>query len=115
MLVESPNNVSDTTKDRIDVDEKEMIIPAAVVETARASGSSPYLDILVTSSKTVAKRDTLKKKNNTSTSSVVSDASLIYAGYTASTTPNVIDCIVQYHSTKLRMSGNFLGYFDRAC
>ena len=90
MLVESPNNAIDTAKDKTEVDEKEMIMPNAVVETASASASSPYLDILVTSSRRVAKRDTPKKKNIISMSSVVSDASLIYAGYTASTTPNVI-------------------------
>jgi hypothetical protein len=55
-------------------------MPTAVVETASASASSPYLDILVTSSRRVAKRDIPKKKNMISMCSVVNDASLIYAG-----------------------------------
>ena len=42
MLVESPNNVIDTAKDKTEVDEKEMIMPTAMVETASASASSPH-------------------------------------------------------------------------
>jgi hypothetical protein len=41
-----------------------MIMPTAVVETASASASSPYLDILVTSSRRVAKRDIPKKEEH---------------------------------------------------
>jgi hypothetical protein len=93
MLVERPNNAIDAANDRIDLDEKEMIIPTAVVKTASASAGTPYFDILVTSSRRVTKRDIPKTKNISSMSWFVSDASLIYAGYTARTTPNVI-CIV---------------------
>jgi hypothetical protein len=90
MLVERPNNAIDAANDRIDLDEKEMIIPTAVVKTASVSAGTPYFDILVTSSRRVTKRDIPKTKNISSMSWFVSDASLIYAGYTARTTPNVI-------------------------
>jgi hypothetical protein len=57
MLVERPNNAIDAANDRIDFDEKEMIIPTAVVKTASASAGTPYFDVLVTSSRRVTKRD----------------------------------------------------------
>jgi hypothetical protein len=68
MLVDSPNKAIDTANDRNDVDEKEMIMPTAVAETAKASARSPYLDILLTTNRRVAKRDIPKKKNNSSIS-----------------------------------------------
>jgi hypothetical protein len=63
MLVEIPNKATDTVKDTNDVDEKEMIIPTAIVEIANASASSLYLDILVPSTRRrVAKRDIPKRR-----------------------------------------------------
>jgi hypothetical protein len=90
MLFERQNNAIDAANDRIDLDEKEMIIPTTVVKTASASAGTPYFDILVTSSRGVTKREIPKTKNISSMSWLVSDASLICAGYTARTTPNVI-------------------------
>jgi hypothetical protein len=89
MLVARPNNVIAIPNDTIDVDRKEISMPTAIVDTARASASSPYPDILGINS-SVVKRDIPNTKKSISMSSFVSDASLIYAGYTASTAPNVI-------------------------
>ncbi|HKF27326.1 MAG TPA: hypothetical protein VKB06_02890 [Nitrososphaera sp.] len=46
MLVETSNNAIDGANDRIDLDEKEITIPIAVVKTASASGGTPYFDSL---------------------------------------------------------------------
>jgi len=46
MLVETSNNAIDAANDRIDLDEKEITIPIAVVKTASASGGTPYFDSL---------------------------------------------------------------------
>ena len=47
MLVETSNNAMDAANDRIDLDEKEITIPIAVVKTASASGGgTPYFDSL---------------------------------------------------------------------
>jgi hypothetical protein len=73
MLVEKPNNAIDAENDRRDRDEKEMIMHIAVIKTASASAGSPYLDILVTSSRRVTKRDIPKTKNVSSMSWFVSD------------------------------------------
>ena len=73
MLVERPNNAIDIENDRRDVDEKEIIMPIAVIKTASASAGSPYFDILVTSSRRVTKRDIPKTKYISSMSWFVSD------------------------------------------
>lgn len=89
MLVESPNNTIDAANDRMDLDEKEIIMPTEVVKTASSSAGSEYPNILGPSNERVTKCDIPKTKNISSMSWFVSDASLIYGGYTAST-PNVI-------------------------
>ena len=65
MLVETSNNAIDAANDRIDLDEKEITIPIAVVKTASATGDTPYFDILITSSRRrmVTERDIPKTKN----------------------------------------------------
>jgi hypothetical protein len=62
MLAESPNNAFDIANDRIEWDRKEIIIPAAVADTASASASSLYLDTLATSNRRVANRDAQKRR-----------------------------------------------------
>jgi hypothetical protein len=64
MLVERPNNAIEAANDRRDLDEKEMIMPAAVVKTASASVGTPYFDILVTSSRRVTKTRNTKDEEH---------------------------------------------------
>jgi hypothetical protein len=80
MLVERPNNAIDVANDRRDLDQKEMIVFAAVLKTAFASAGTQYFDILVTSSRRVTKREIPQTKNLSSMPWFESDASLMYAG-----------------------------------
>ena len=89
MLVASPTSAMATANDSIEVNANESSMAIAVAETASARASTPYPAMRGTSIK-VAKRDIPNTKNNISMSWLVSDASLMYAGSTASTTPKVI-------------------------